>query len=390
MPSNTTKLGLRKINPSTDGNLNVNVDTDFNDNWDKIDAFADQKSNEIGNLPSLPTVNKSSVVAAITEIWNYPVSNMARQAIINGNFDVWQRGTSFTNPVTNAYTADRWQIQYDGSGMIHSVSQQAFTVGQSAVPNNPKYFLRRQVTTAGTGQTFNNFRQNIEDVQTFAGQKITLSFWAKAGAAITIGAIIEQNFGGGGSASVYTSEQNINLTTAWQKFSLTFTLASLSGKTIGTNSLLGIVWGLPLNATITFDIAQVQVNAGDQALPFIPRSLGEELALCQRYFQKSFTYDTTPADAIINGMIQWQNASASAQPMTTIFLKSHMRVVPTLTFYNPFAVDPTKKLMNTTTATSVAAGFNARSTSSFIVTAPVGSGAVGDFFTVHYTADAEL
>lgn len=47
MPNNTTKLNLRKINPATDGNLNVNVDTDFNDNWDKLDTYATTTSNEI-------------------------------------------------------------------------------------------------------------------------------------------------------------------------------------------------------------------------------------------------------------------------------------------------------------------------------------------------------
>jgi hypothetical protein len=42
--------------------------------------------------------------------------NMARQAIINGNFDIWQRGNSFSNPANYTFTSDRWQVISNAGG----------------------------------------------------------------------------------------------------------------------------------------------------------------------------------------------------------------------------------------------------------------------------------
>ena len=75
-----------------------------------------------------------------------------RNYLINGNFDVWQRGTSFaamTQSYTN-YQADRWQITPSGNSAVMTVSRQAFTAGQTDVPNNPLYYCRCDVTTAAS------------------------------------------------------------------------------------------------------------------------------------------------------------------------------------------------------------------------------------------------
>lgn len=242
-----------------------------------------------------------------------------RQALINGNFDVWQRGTSSTG---SGYVADRWYTSYDGT-ITKTYSQQSFTLGQTQVPNNPNFFFRTQVTSA-SGQTWNTLGQKIEDVNTFAGMTVTLSFWAKADAARTITAMFKQNFGNGGSTSVNGTSSSFNLNTTWQKFTATYTLASIAGKTIGANNHLDFFFGMPVNTAFTIDIAQVQINAGSTALPFSPRSYAEELRACQRYFYRMGS-ENGAWTKFGNGM-----CVASGTAYININFMCKMRVPPTL------------------------------------------------------------
>ena len=137
--------------------------------------------------------------------------------IINGAFDFWQRGTSFTTSVNNAtFTADRYFVNRNGSGSTVTVSQQAFTPAELAITNfgDSPFYYRYNHSVAGTGQTYGIYAsQKIEDVRTLAGQAITFSFWAKSNANRTIVAEIIQNFGSGGSSDVGQS-QNVNITTS--------------------------------------------------------------------------------------------------------------------------------------------------------------------------------
>jgi len=218
--------------------------------------------------------------------WNV-INPSSGNAIINGAFDIWQRGTSFST-VSPGYTADRWAIFINGSGGTSSVSRQIFSPG--AAPElgyEGSFFLRYQMSAARTGATFNVLKQPVEDVRTFAGQTVTLSFWAKAASTLNVPFEIAQDFGSGGSSTVVvTGITNVSLTTSWQRFTRTFAVPSLIGKTIGTNSSFQIGFVLPIASIFTFDIWGVQLEAGAVATPFKRNapSIQAELAACQRYF----------------------------------------------------------------------------------------------------------
>ena len=205
-----------------------------------------------------------------------------KNLLINGNFDIWQRGTSFTG--ANDYTADRWYIHANGSSL--SATRQAFTVGQTDVPNNPTYYHRYNNGTSPVG--LGEFNQKIEDVTVLSGLQVTFTIWAKAASGTpNMGLSIYQNFGTGGTATatVLNSPTLWTLSTAWQKFTHTFTMSSVSGKTIGANSytLLRINQA---QDSIDKDVAQAQLERGSVATTYQTRTVRQELKACYRYYER--------------------------------------------------------------------------------------------------------
>jgi hypothetical protein len=122
---------------------------------------------------ALTTLDSSGNLGSIASINGGPLAGF-RNRIINGNFDFWQRGTSFTG---DEYGADRWG--HARVGTTHTATRQAFTLGQTAVPGEPTYFCRTVVVTSSGASNYAILVQRIEDVRTFAGQQVTVSFWAK-------------------------------------------------------------------------------------------------------------------------------------------------------------------------------------------------------------------
>jgi len=211
-----------------------------------------------------------------------------KNKIINGDFGVWQRGTSFSSPATGSYLADRFYVGFDGSPTV-TYSRQTFSTGAAPVAGYESTYFLRCAMTAASSTTSWGLYQRIEDVRVFAGQTVTISFWAKADSSRNGNTNFLQEFGSGGSATVFGGAgQNIALTTSWQRFTYTLTLPSISGKTIGTNSSLTWYLTMPISSTSTVDIWGVQVEAGSVATPFTTASgtLQGELALCQRYYQR--------------------------------------------------------------------------------------------------------
>jgi hypothetical protein len=209
-----------------------------------------------------------------------------KNKIINGNFGIWQRGTTFNSATNGTFFADRWTVGRDGTNTVN-ITQQTFTPGTAPVSGyEGQFFARASIASTGT-LSFLQFTQAIEDVRTLAGQTITISFWAKGSATATGLIYIEQNFGSGGSASVETGYPTFSLTTSWTRFSVNITVPSISGKTVGTSSLLRIFIrsGLTANGS-TFDLWGVQVEAGSVATAFqtATGTLQGELAACQRYY----------------------------------------------------------------------------------------------------------
>jgi hypothetical protein len=235
--------------------------------------------------------------AVQTQLNRKPEFTAGKNKVINGDFGVWQRGTSFTPAAGGAtvYTTDRFFTQRDGTGATVTVSRQTFTPGTAPVAGyESEFFYRYAQSVAGTGGTYNNLcNTKLEDVRIFANQTVTFSFWAKADATRSLTITPEQNFGSGGSSSVYPTGATVTLTTSWARYSVTINVPSISGKTIGTSSFFTIFLSGSSNITQTIDIWGVQLEAGSVATPFqtATGSVQGELAACQRYYWRATSTD---------------------------------------------------------------------------------------------------
>ena len=220
--------------------------------------------------------------------------------IINGAFDFWQRGTSFT---ANAYGADRWFN--NSSSATGTMSRQAFALGDTLGPNNPTYFLRQAVSGQSASGDYAQFLQPIEGVRSYAGQTITVLGWARRSSGSGNMAVeLVQGFGTGGSPSsaVFVTPQTVTLTSSFAPFAVTMAVPSITGKTLGTNGndyLSLNFWtsaGSTFNArtnslglqTIGVDLWGVHIKVGTHTTAatdlYKQPELGPELARCQRYF----------------------------------------------------------------------------------------------------------
>lgn len=333
-----------------------------------------------------------------------------RNKIINGGFDIWQRGP--TPPYGNDYTADRWLGQLSGMGINWLATRQAFTAGNAISGQEPPYFLRQTVTSAGFdgASTYISFEQRIEDVRTCAGQNMSVSFYAKSNSGTkNLGIDLYQNFGTSGSTSVQgIGAKKVTLTTSWQKFTITTIVPSISGKTVNANSYLALrFWlsaGTDYNAyngslgyqeTGTFDFWGVQVEQNLQPTPFEQRPIGVELALCQRYYYQSARYGTTftLGDANPPPIAQYSSAAkiANAWWWYQAQLPVPMRAAPTPYFSD--GAGTVGKLMFATDTGGTASNNNSIYTSysaptHVIVTVYTQGGYYGVFASVK--ADAEL
>ena len=304
--------------------------------------------------------------------------------IINGNFDIWQRGTS----VTTGYGPDRFT--YQNSGSTGTLAQGSFTAGQTDVPNNPRYFANLTVTGADDNA---NIAHRIEDVYTLSGQKATISFYAKhtTNAPTSFNVTSYQVFGSGGSTAVETSiATSQTTTTSWQKYTATVTFPSVSGKTIGAGSYLELLFINPNNETFDIQIAQVQLEKGGVATNFEIRPIGEELSLCQRYYVKSYNQSTAPGTAsTTTGSLNYiTHANSSNGDRSTIFFPQTMRTTPTVTLYSTATGTSGKiRIENTGTDIDGTAYYIGESTSNYYLN---GTQTTGYVSLLQYQADAEL
>jgi hypothetical protein len=256
-----------------------------------------------------------------------------KNRVLNSNFSVWQRGTSFNGAFstgTGTYTADRW-LAYVGAG-LSTISRQV--TGDTTNLPFIQYCTR---VARDSGQTTTNtvyFANGFESVNSIplAGKTVVLSFYARAGANyssasnallanVITGTGTDQNVISGLTGGVNAISQTATLTTTWQRFTYSATLAATATQVavrfdrtpVGT-----------AGANDYFEVTGVQLEAANSVSPYAPNgaTYQAELAACQRYYIRE---NYTVATGVQHNGVGINTTIAD----TCITLPVQMRVTPT-------------------------------------------------------------
>jgi hypothetical protein len=248
-----------------------------------------------------------------------------RNRIINGDMRIFQRGQTATGVTgTGYFTADRARTSLTGTGT--STVDYEVLVNQS-VDGTLMNVLKSVVTTTDPARLV-RYEQRVEpiNVMDLSGKPVTLSFYAKADAALTLNSVFLSDNSTGNLTGVVFDP--VELTTSWQRFVMTGTLDDLTA-----SSFLSVTIGLSGNTgnltAATWYLTGVQLEAGSVATPFERRPYGTELALCQRYYYRStnalgslsfgvgFVNTTTMAKFHINFPVEMRAAPSSLETTGT-------------------------------------------------------------------------
>ena len=342
------------------------------------------------------SVNTSGIITATAFV---PTAGQLshRNLIINGDFQVAQRGSSSTS---NGYqTVDRWAHYTGSSGVTATFSQQSTSSSDTPYQNGFSNFFRTALSGAGTA----NAGAYFELMQTIEAQDIANSGWnfKSSSSYVTVSAWVRSSLAGtyygwlnsrDGSGHTYTFSYTLSANT-WTK--VTKTIPGNSNMTIHNNNEEGLIlhfipWygtyyttsGHTLNAwqtssstnrtpdysqnwantsNATFDVTGVQLEVGDSASTFEFRSEAEELERCKRYFQKD-----------LNRRAYWGSGNVGDRQFPVRF-GVEMRDTPTITFHSTSLDSGSAQAYNKTRQ-----GYNFAMTGS------------GRFYEWAHTASAEL
>ena len=284
-----------------------------------------------------------------------------RNLIINGAMAVTQRGTSATGLDYGYHTADRMRSSYNGStSTIYQNVDETVLSSQSVDGSTVNVLKRTYPTNSDTGAHRLNYRIELDDIRPHLGKTLTLSYYAKADVALTLDDI---SFSLGGNSSTFSQA----ITTAWQRYSHTFTCSSTVGSSTFADLLIGATASNFSNTSVYYTMLQLEV--GDTATPFEHRSYGDELARCMRYFQKpAADYDYIWTGDVTSGNVYYIR-----------------RLFPV-----PMRSTPTATSVTSYTSRMGSVTFNPRNQNVLQITATSTSTGARGYFEGTYTLDAEL
>jgi hypothetical protein len=338
-----------------------------------------------------------------------------KNRIINGAMMIDQRnaGASVTPSSGSSYTLDRWK-NYNSQASKLSFQQNAGSVTPPAGFTNYLGATSLSAYSVGSSDEFDLYQLieglNVSDLGwgTASASTVTLSFWVRSSLTGTFGGSIQNS---GGSRN-YPFSYTISATNTWEQKTITVA-GDTSGTWLTTNGVgISLLFSLGAGSSVvgtagswtgtgavgvtgqvnlvgtngaTFYITGVQLEKGSTATSFDYRPYGTELALCQRYYQ------TTYSSSLINNVAFF--ASLDNIGVGSINWKVSMRAAPTTTVRGDGSGAANGTVRQTTTGSLVGTTGNLNSNVGTEGAGFLSIGAVltvGQMFDFQYTASAEL
>jgi hypothetical protein len=290
-----------------------------------------------------------------------------RNKIINGAMTIDQRNAgAAVTPTSNAqYVLDRWMpalsvaskysVQRTAASAPIGFSHATLITSLSAYSPLAADFLYYAHKIEG---------HNVADLNwgTANAAKITVSFWVRS----SLTGVFSVRLVNSGFDRSYVTTYTINSADTWEKKTITvsgdtsgtwdttngsgielsFDLGSGSNWTTSSANSWQAASNIKLTGSVslvgtngaTWYVTGVQLEAGDTATPFEHRSYGQELALCQRYFEKSYNTDVVPGTATFTGVFTnggvTNLAAANYATRASTAYKVTKRATPTVTTFD--------------------------------------------------------
>jgi hypothetical protein len=353
-------------------------------------------------------------------------NQMFKNRIINGAMVIDQRnaGASLTATTASLYSVDRWQTVVSVSSK-YTVQQNAASVTPPTGFTNYLGITSSAATTVGATD-FYIIQQSIEGYNiadlnwgSASAQTVTLSFWVRSSLTGSFGVVLQN----GNNNRSYPILYTISSANTWEYKTITIagdtsgtwgttngngvqirfglgvgsTNSGTSGAWTGTSNIYGVTGATNVVGTngATFYITGVQLEKGSTATSFDYRSYGTELALCQRYYEKTYDQSVVPATNTgvdSNGAFVYRQSGLTN---ATQLIRSNQtfavakRTAPTMTLYS---TDGTSGCVRdrANSANTTSQGTQNTGQRQFGLEAQTTAATTGVFFEGHWTASAEL
>jgi hypothetical protein len=294
----------------------------------------------------------------------YNVIGTNRNLLINGDFRISQRGdySGGVSASNDLYTVDRYRMAAAGMNST-------FSHINATLPGGRIVKAMRIAATSSGSTAYIGFRSTIEEFWRLSDQFITISFWART----------NNPYAGLRHDSTTDILPKLVPDSQWRKYAITYKCPTITAAGPNANQTTFALLtynqtaAVQVNSGDFIEVAEWQIELGTVATPFEYRPIQQELALCQRYFERVDGFDSN------SGF--WSGNVTSG---STYFISI------------PYAVPKRSSAsitINSTNATSafgaVSASSSATSTNGFRINATANADGVGQYFRIQWSANSE-